>query len=114
MSKPVSVSGVYSFIEKQPDYGFATDRHEIRGTASVRFAENWRIFGGATHDLTNNVTTRKSIGFAYDDECFTYAMTASEVVNPLNEDDRSRSFGFRISLRTIGDFGTSSGEARTF
>jgi LPS-assembly protein len=113
-SKPVTLAGVYSFIEAQPDYGFAQDRHEMRGSASVRFQENWRAFGGGTFDLTNNVMVKKSIGFAYDDECFSYTMSAVEYTSPTNPDDKTRSFGFTISLRTLGDFGSSSGEVTSF
>ena len=107
-SSTVSVSGAYSYIEKQPDYGFADDRHEVRASASVRVAENWRIMGNGTYDFTHEVMVRKGIGFAYDDECFSYMLTASEYVNPLNQSDKRRTFGFQVSLRTIGDFGSSS------
>lgn len=108
-STPVSVSAVYSFIEKQPDYGFADDRHEIRGSASVRVHENWRVFGSGTYDVSNEVMVSKAIGFAYDDECFSYAFTAAEHVNRENTSDKRRTVGFQISLRTLGDFATSTG-----
>ncbi len=106
-SRPVSVSGVYSFIEAQPDYGYATDRHEVRGNASVRVHDNWRIFGGGTYDLTSEVLVSKSIGFAYDDDCFAYSLSMTEYESPTTG-ERSRSLGFSVSLRTIGDFGSTS------
>ena len=106
-TRPFSVSGVYSFIEAQPDYGFAEDRHEVRGNASLRILDNWRVFGGGTYDLTNEVLTRKSIGFAYDDDCFAYSIVMSEYEHPTNG-NKTRNFGFTVSLRTIGDFGTTS------
>ncbi len=106
-SQPVSVSGVYSFIEAQPDYGYAQDRHEVRGRASVRVHENWRMFGGGTYDLTNEVLVSKSIGFAYDDDCFAYSVAMTEYESPTSG-AKSRNFGFTVSLRTIGDFGTTS------
>ena len=106
-SELVSVVGGYSFIEAQPDYGFADDRHEVRGSASVRFHENWRVFGSATHDLTTDVLVRKSIGFAYDDECFSYTFTASQSTNRVTRNNTT-TFGFKVSLRTIGDFGTTT------
>lgn len=105
-SRPVSVAGVYSFIEKQPDYGFANDRREVRGTASVRLLENWSVFGGGTHDLTRDVTTMKSIGFAYDDDCFAYSFSFTQQEHPTTR-EKSESFGFSVSLRTIGEFGNS-------
>ncbi len=106
-SRPVSVSGVYSFIEAQPDYGFADDRREVRGNASVRIHDNWRVFGGGTYDLTNDVMTRKSIGFAYDDDCFAFSISMSETEHPTSH-EKSRNFGFMVSLRTIGEFGSTT------
>ena len=106
-SRPFTVSGVYSFIEAQPDYGFADDRHEVRGRTNVRLLENWSVFGSATYDLTSEVLVRKSIGFAYDDDCFSYSLFASEYEDPRNN-AKSRTFGFNIALRTIGEFGSSS------
>jgi LPS-assembly protein len=106
-----SVSAVYTFVEKQPDYGFEEDRHEVRGGASVKVHEYWRVFGSGTYDLENNLMTRKSIGFGYDDECFSFTFFGSETAsrnNNTQEVDKEKSFGFRISLRTIGDFGTTT------
>lgn len=105
------VSAVYTFVEKQPDYGFEEDRHEVRGGASVKVHEYWRVFGSGTYDLENNLMTRKSIGFGYDDECFSFTFFGTETAsrnNNTQEVDKEKSFGFRISLRTIGDFGTTT------
>lgn len=107
-SAPVTVSGAYSFIEKQPDYGFAQDRHEIRANASVRVAENWRIFGGGTYDFESDVVVAKSIGFAYDDDCFAYTLSATEYVDRTNPSQKSQTFGFAVSLRTLGEFGSTA------
>ncbi|MCO5145892.1 MAG: LPS-assembly protein LptD [Aquamicrobium sp.] len=106
-SRPVTVSGVYSFIEAQPDYGFDEDRREVRGNASVRIHDNWRVFGGGSYDLTHDVMTRRSIGFAYDDDCFAFAISMSETEHPTTH-DKSRNFGFMVSLRTIGEFGNTN------
>ncbi len=108
-SRPVSVSTVYSFIEAQPDYGFANDRHEVRGNASLRIHDNWRVFGSGTYDLTNEVLVRKSIGFAYDDDCFSYSISMSEYEDPSNG-NKTRNVGFTVSLRTIGEFGSSTAQ----
>lgn len=110
-SRPFSISGVYSFIQAQPDYGFSRDRREVRGNASVRLFDNWRVFGGATYDLESEVLVSRSIGFAYDDDCFAYSLSMSEYEDPTTR-ETSRTLGFNISLRTIGDFGTSSNALR--
>lgn len=106
-SPEVSVSGLYSFIDAQPDYGFEKDRQEVTANASVRVLENWSVFGSGTFDMKSEVMVRKSIGFAYDDDCFSYSLSMSEYEDPINR-DKSRNFGFSISLRTIGDFGNTA------
>jgi LPS-assembly protein len=50
---------------------------------------------------------RDAVGFAYDDECFTYLMTFAEERNRETR-EVEQSIGFNISFRTLGDFGSSS------
>jgi LPS-assembly protein len=113
-SSPLSVTAQYSFIQAQPLYGFPYDRKEMTLGASSRFHENWRAFGSGTYDFQSGVVTRDSVGFAYDDECFSYTltMTTKRDANP-NAERRERdvrTFGFNISFRTLGDFGTNSSQ----
>ncbi len=105
---PVSVSARYAFIQSQPDYGFTEDRHEVSLGASTQFAENWRVFGSGTYDLEKNVLVKNGIGFGYADECFTYLMTYSQSRN-REDKDVSQTIGFNITFRTLGDFGSSTG-----
>jgi LPS-assembly protein len=109
---PLSINAQYAFIQAQPLYGFADDRHEITVGSSIRFHENWRAFGSATYDFQSSVLSQQSIGFAYDDECFSYTMTMTTKrdPNPIVADrvDDEKTFGFNISLRTLGDFGSGS------
>ncbi len=111
-SSPLSVTAQYSFIQAQPLYGFPYDRKEMTLGASSRFHENWRAFGSGTYDFQSGVVTRDSVGFAYDDECFSYTvtMTTKRDANPNSErrERDVRTFGFNISFRTLGDFGTNS------
>lgn len=103
----LTLNGRYAFIQRQPAYGFANDRHEIALSGSARLNENWRLFGSGTYDLTTSVLTAGSLGFGYADECFDYSMTYLESRSPLNPSSVNRSIGFHVSLRTIGDFGTT-------
>lgn len=105
---PVSLSARYAFIQSQPDYGFTEDRHEVSLGASAQFAENWRVFGSGTYDLEKNVLVKNGIGFGYADECFTYLMTYSQSRN-REDKDVSQTIGFNITFRTLGDFGSSTG-----
>ncbi len=103
-----SISGRYAFIDAQPTYGFPNDRHEITLSGSARIDENWKVFASGTYDIASNVLTRNSLGFGYNDECFIYSMTYNEVRKVTDPSDVTRSFGFNVSLRTIGDFGTNT------
>ena len=98
----VSVGGAYSYIQAQPLYGYAIDRHQLTANASAQVHEYWRVFGSATYDFVANRLLANSIGFAYDDECFTFVFSASQSRNATTG-AVSNSFGLQFSFRTIGD-----------
>jgi len=102
-----AVSARYAFIQAQPLYGFDEDRREMTLGGSARFHENWRVFGSGTYDFEKSVLVRDSVGFAYDDECFTYLMTFSET-RDRDTEETEQTIGFNISFRTLGDFGSAS------
>jgi LPS-assembly protein len=79
----------------------------VRGTGSLRFAQNWTVLGSGTYDIERSVVTNRGIGFGYDDECFTFNVSYAESVNRDDEDDVKKTIGFNLSFRTIGDFGSS-------
>ncbi len=103
-----SLAGNYTFIQAQPNYGFSEDRHEVSAGTSIRFHENWRVFGAGTYDLESSVLVGDSLGLAYDDECFAIALTMATTRDADGDSDTERTFGFSISLRTLGDVGTGS------
>ena len=102
-----SLTSAYTYIQAQPLYGFSDDRRELSLGASARLRESWRVFGSGTYDFESEVMVRSAVGFAYDDECFTYLMTYSENRDTVSR-EASQSIGFNLSFRTIGDFGSSS------
>ena len=106
-ARPISVNARYAFIEAQPLYGFAYDRHEVTLGATARFNDEWRVFGSGTYDIHNDLMVKNGVGFAYDDECFTYMMTYVESRDHAKPEDISRTVGFNISFRTLGDFGSA-------
>lgn len=103
---PVSVSASYAYIQKQPLYGYPDDRHQVTLSTSARVHEFWRVFGSGTYDFQQNQLLRNSIGFAYDDECFSFSLTAAQSRDTVG--NTATSIGFNFSLRTIGDFGQST------
>lgn len=111
-SRPFTIQAKYAFIQAQPLYGFSQeDRREVTLSGSARFHDNWRVYGSGTYDLEYETMVKKSYGFAYDDDCFTYAMSFAETYDPRPgvTDRREQSIGFNISFRTLGDFGSSTG-----
>lgn len=105
---PGSVSLRYTEIAAQPKYGFATDRKEVAAGAKLNFADNWSVFGSATYDLMSKTVVRDNIGFAYDDECFTFHFSYGHNRNTVTK-EVTKQFGVFVSFRTIGDFGKRAG-----
>lgn len=116
---PLTLLGRYSYIQAQSEtdpvtnvtktYGFEDDRQEVEAGASLKFAEYWRVFGSGVFDVESSTLIKKNYGFSYDDECFTFSFYVSEKTNRQTK-RLTRDFGFNISFRTIGDFGTSTSE----
>jgi LPS-assembly protein len=104
---PVSLSSSYTFIQAQPLYGFANDRHEVSLGASTKLGQFWSVFGSGTYDLENSYLARNGLGFSYADDCFTFLLTMSETRASKNESSK-QSIGFNISFRTLGDFGSAT------
>lgn len=102
------LSANYAFIDGQPEFGFVDDRHEITTAGSVRFYDNWSIFGTTTYDLNQDELDKYSVGISYTCDCFVVRASYTEDKN--NNDAISRSYQLFISLRTLGEFGTNSNE----
>ena len=105
-TRPLTLTAKYAFIQEQPLYGFKEDRRELTLGASTRFNENWRLFGSGTYDFERSLLVRDSVGFAYDDECFTYLMSFSQT-RDRDTEETSQRIGFNLSFRTLGDFGSA-------
>lgn len=111
---PLNLSMQYSFIQAQPRYGFPDDRREVSGRANLNFADDWYAFGDATYDLERSVLVRNTLGIAYQDECFIYAMSYEQDTNARTK-ETEHTIGVRVSLRTLGDFGSKTrGFGQTF
>jgi LPS-assembly protein len=102
-----SVTARYAFIQAQPLYGVSGDRHEVAGSATAKINANWSAFGSATYDLVSNTLVANSVGLSYGDECFTLTLTGSQTRATIPGSKAVNTFGFFVSLRTIGDFGTA-------
>ncbi len=104
----VSLTTNYAYIQAQPLYGFSEDRHEVTTASSLRFHDNWRVFGSGTYDIKSGVLVSDAVGLGYDDECFAYTLTMANSREADGYGDDERTFGFSVSLRTLGDIGTGT------
>lgn len=102
------VSTNYAFVDAQPEFGFLTDRHEVTTAGSVRFLDNWSVFGSSTYDLTQNQLDKYTVGVSYYCDCF--LLRASYTEDKNNSGAIARNYKLFVSLRTLGDFGTDSDE----
>lgn len=100
----------YTYIQAQPLYGMPVDRRELELAGTYRFADNWRVFGAGTFDFASDRLVSGTIGFGYEDECFSYVLAYRETRSVLGTQPTERTVGFRVSLRTLGDFGRGAGE----
>lgn len=106
---PVVSSLAYAFLDAQPDLGINDPREEILGSASLRFQNNWRIFGSLRYDLENSNVVQDGVGAGYDDEGFSLSVSYSEDRSRNDGSSVDRTLFLRIGLRTIGNTQVSSG-----
>ena len=96
----------YAELAPQPQYGSTDTQREISTTASLKFAQNWRVFGHVTYDIERNGISRDGLGLAFNNECFAlnlvYAQTKN-LVNPAQTSGTDWSIGATLSFRTLGD-----------
>ncbi|TDH38891.1 LPS-assembly protein LptD [Pseudohoeflea suaedae] len=108
----------YSDINAQrpagsPGYGSEVDRSGINGSLSLRFAENWRVFGASGYDLVDNRFSTSSVGVAYEDECVALTIVYKRKPSYVS-DPKKWSIGARLSLRTLGDLDYGDATGKTF
>ena len=97
-----SLAAGYAFIGAQPDYGFKDDREQASVSGSIKFAENWKVFGAAQFDIENNQLISNSVGLSYNDECFSLSLAFSETRNRYTSDVSGQRILLQIGIRTIG------------
>jgi LPS-assembly protein len=106
-SLPVAEPAATPTSQTQPTYGFAErpagshgDRLAAGGGALARLR-----LGHLRFRVSRTLVSR-SIGFTYDDECFLFTLPTPNAIRRAGS-TVSRSIGFRVSMRTLGDFGSA-------
>ena len=95
----------YTFIDAQPKYAFQDDRHQVGGSASIKFHEYWRAFGAVKYDAESQSVISDSIGIAYDDSCFSVSVAYSESRREYTGEQVNQAITLNLGFRTIGNYG---------
>ncbi|MCC0020491.1 MAG: LPS-assembly protein LptD [Nitratireductor sp.] len=103
VNENLTFTGNYVFINEQPRYGASEDRHELRGAASVKLDDRWRVFGSANYDIVNDQLYSYGIGLAYDDSCTSFSVAFQQSDDRYTGATNERSVMFRLGLRTLGE-----------
>jgi LPS-assembly protein len=102
---PVTASAAYLYLRENQNEGLLTSSSVVRGAASLNLSENWRAFGTLTYDIANTAIASDSFGIAFDNDCLTLSFAYGET---YASDQPSRTFDFRLALRTFGSGTVSS------
>lgn len=108
--KMLSLAGRYTYIQAQPLYGLPIDRHELFGSASVWLNDEWRVFGSGTYDIISDKLVSSKLGIGYECDCFSLAVFMNETRSVLGTQPVERNIGFSLTMRTLGEFGSDTGE----
>ena len=106
-----STTVTYSELAPQPEYGSADMQREVSTTASLKFAQNWRVFGNVTYDMERSGVSRDGLGLAFNNDCFALNLVYSQKRDLLHPNDTNGSdwaIGATLSFRTLGDVNIGS------
>jgi LPS-assembly protein len=101
---PVTASAAYLYLADFPNNeSVNTPTSVIRTAASINVVDNWRLYGSLAYDITNSALASNSLGIAYDNSCFTFALAYSETREDYSDVGAQRRLNFLVQLRTLAD-----------
>lgn len=101
---PVTASMSYLYLRDFPNNeSVVSPTSVVRGAASINLIDNWRLYGSLAYDITNSALASDSLGIAYDNSCFTFAVAYSETREDYSDVGAQRRLNFLIQLRTLAD-----------
>lgn len=99
---PFSASANYVNAKAQPDLGFDEDREEVIGSAAIKLANHWTLFGDLRYDLENDDFIRNGVGLKYADECFILSVAYSETNVEDDDIQPDKKILIKYNLLTLG------------
>lgn len=97
-------SAVYTRIEPVPDSGRVTTE-EIRGGASTRIGDYWRLSGSYTYDIDARASRSASFSAVYADECIIVSTTVAQDFTERLDVADGLSVFVTVTLKDLGSFG---------
>ncbi|WP_244492353.1 LPS-assembly protein LptD [Aureimonas sp. AU12] len=107
--KRVDTALTYSSIAAQPIYGFAEDRNQVTGSATVRVTDTIKTFGSLSYDIENSAVIDRTLGVGYADECFSLIAQYQNTSDRYNLASSETKVMFKFGLRTLGELGVGYG-----
>jgi LPS-assembly protein len=99
---PFSGSANYVNAKAQPALGFDDDREEVVGTAAIKLANHWTLFGDLRYDLESEDFIRNGVGLKYSDECFILSVSYVETNVEDGEIEPDQTILVRYNLLNLG------------
>lgn len=102
-----SLSTGYLRTDPAPNSAYRA-REEVSLGGLIRVSENWRVGGFGRYDLELDRAVAAQAVLAYEDECFVFETRLARrwiQDTPTDRDPTGTTLLFRITLKTVGDFG---------
>ncbi|MEO8667349.1 MAG: LPS-assembly protein LptD, partial [Bauldia sp.] len=107
---PITATASYLFLRDFPNNeSVVSPTSVIRGAASMNVLQNWRVYGSVAYDITNSSMASNSVGLAYDNSCFTFAVAYNETREDYSDIGAQRRLNFHLQMRTLADTQLSTG-----
>ncbi len=105
----LSLDGRYLDINRNPQNLVPSARsREVQGAGRFRLTDNLEIGYSRRRDLVNRFDVSQTASFAFFDGCTRFEFFFTETETADRTFGGTRSFGFRLSLATLGDFNSGN------
>lgn len=104
----LTLSGRYLYAKGLGGTDIEQTREQIQSYASYDLNDQWRVFGGAHHDLGVDPGLRSAdFGFDYMGQCISFSATATRTLTSEASGDSGTEVMFRLGLKNLGEFQSS-------
>jgi LPS-assembly protein len=105
----LTLSSRYLFAKATANLESSETREQIYNGASYYINDNWRLYGGARHDLGDNKGLRDAnLGVAYTGQCVSLSLVGNRTLTEDSSGDSGTAVFLRIGFKNLGEFQTSA------